>query len=311
MSNSGEQVLKNAGAGKTLVVLLGPTASGKTALAIKLALQLDAEVISADSRQIFKEMKIGTARPDKAELQGVTHHLLGTLSIADDYDAGNFRSDALRILDEIFSRKNFAILCGGSGLYIKALLDGFDELPEVNEVLRAELNANYHQFGLSWLQDQLRELDPDYYEIVDRQNPQRMLRAIEVCKSSGKPFSAQRLGKKTQLNCRIVKIGIEMDRKELFRRIDIRMDEMIAIGLFEEAENLYQFKHKNALQTVGYQEIFEFLDGNYDKEEAIRLLKRNSRRYAKRQLTWFRKDESINWVKPEQFEEIFKSIIDN
>ncbi|HMQ00271.1 MAG TPA: tRNA (adenosine(37)-N6)-dimethylallyltransferase MiaA [Cyclobacteriaceae bacterium] len=303
--------LKNAGKDKTLLVILGPTASGKTALAVQLAKALEAEVISADSRQVFKEMKIGTARPEPEELQGVPHHLLAFLSIQDDYDAGTFRHDALRILDEIFSRKQYAILCGGSGLYINALLDGFDDLPPVPAALRESIQENYKMHGLSWLQQELSRLDPDYYAEVDQQNPQRLMRALEVCMASGKPFSGFRKGTKSNLNCRIIKIGIEMDRKVLNTRIDARMDEMIANGLFEEAKSLYPFKSKNALQTVGYKEIFDFMDGKHDKAEAVRLLKRNSRRYAKRQLTWFKRDEEIRWFKPEEFEEIYKVVVDS
>ena len=311
MNNSGSHLLKNGAPNKTLIALGGPTASGKTTLAIQLAQKLDTEVISADSRQVYKEMIIGTARPQVAELQGIPHHLLGFLSITDDYDAGTFSRDALKILDDIFSRKNYAILSGGSGLYINALLQGFDDLPTGAEPLRDEITKNYKDKGLSYLQERVQELDPDYYALVDKQNPQRLMRAIEVCMSSGKTYSSFRSGKGSQLNCRIVKIGLDLAREELYSRIDTRMDKMIANGLFEEAKALYPFKEKNALQTVGYQEIFDFIDGKYDKEEAIRLLKRNSRRYAKRQMTWFRRDNEINWFKPEQFEQILNVVIDN
>jgi tRNA dimethylallyltransferase len=311
MNNSGSHLLKNGAPNKTLIALVGPTASGKTTLAIQLAQKLDTEVISADSRQVYKEMIIGTARPQEAELQGIPHHLLGFLSIADDYDAGTFSRDALKILDDIFSRKNYAILCGGSGLYVNALLQGFDELPTGAEELRDEITKNYKDKGLSYLQEKVQELDPDYYAVVDKQNPQRLMRAIEVCMTSGKTYSSFRSGKRSQLNCRIVKIGLDLAREELYSRIDTRMDKMIAEGLFEEAKALYPFKEKNALQTVGYQEIFDFMEGKYDKDEAIRLLKRNSRRYAKRQMTWFRRDNEINWFEPEQFEEIYNAVIDN
>ena len=311
MNISDAHLLKNGTKQKTLIVLVGPTASGKTTLAISLAQTLDAEVISADSRQIYREMKIGTARPDGSELQGVPHHMLGFLSISEEYDAGNFRKDALKILDEIFSRKDFAILCGGSGLYINALLDGFDELPGGTEPFRTEIVNNYRKKGLAWLQQEVMKLDPDYYAVVDRQNPQRLMRAIEVCMTSGKTYSALRSGKKSSLNCRIVKIGLELEREELYNRIDARMDEMIANGLFDEAKTLFPFKEKNALQTVGYKEIFDFIEGIYDRNEAIRLLKRNSRRYAKRQMTWFKRDEEITWFKPKQIEEILTMIKDN
>lgn len=293
---------------KFLIVIVGPTAVGKTELCIKLANSLGTEIVSADSRQFYKETELGTAKPSADELSRATHHLVNTKSIHENYDVGDFEKDALSVLDDIFLRNNVAILTGGSGLYIDVVCEGMDEMPEVPTEIRQGVIADYSSFGLEYLQKQVKDLDPEYYKIVDVKNPQRLMRALEVYRGTGRPFSSFRVKKKIERPFKVVKIALMRDREELYRRIEQRMDNMVGLGLFDEAERLFPFKDLNALQTVGYSEIFGFLESKYDKEEAIRLLKRNSRRYAKRQLTWFRKDPTYNWFHPDQFEEILDHI---
>lgn len=286
--------------GKKLVVLVGPTAVGKTAAAITLAEQWNTEIISADSRQIYREMEIGTAKPSADELSRIKHHFVNFKSIEENYNAGQFGRDATELINQLFEERNVLILCGGSGLYIKALLEGFDEMPEIHEDLRKEIIEKYTQKGLAWLQGEVEKIDPDYFALVDVQNPQRLMRALELNLSSGQPMHILRKKKKKiELPFQVTKIGLELPREELYQRIDLRMDRMIERGLFEEATRFYPQRHLNALQTVGYQEIFGHLEKKYDREEAIRLLKRNSRHYAKRQMTWFKKDQEIRWMRPE------------
>lgn len=289
---------------KKLIVIVGPTAAGKTALAIQIAKEFHTEIISADSRQIYRELTIGTAKPSEAELKEVPHHFINSHSISEDYDAARFGEEALLKIYSLFENHNYVVVCGGSGLYIKALLEGFDDIPEVPDSVRDQLIEDFETKGLLWLQNKMRELDPDHFKKMDQKNPMRLMRALEVKIATGKSISEFQREVKKELPFKVVKIGLEVERAKLYERIDTRMDKMIAQGLFEEAKNLYPFKGKNALQTVGYQEIFGFMDGQYDKDEAIRLLKRNTRRYAKRQLTWFKRDEQIHWVKPEAIEDI-------
>ncbi|HEY8938407.1 MAG TPA: tRNA (adenosine(37)-N6)-dimethylallyltransferase MiaA [Cyclobacteriaceae bacterium] len=283
----------------SLIVIVGPTAVGKTAIAIELAKQFNTEIISADSRQIFKEMTIGTAKPSDDEINTIPHHFINSHSINEAYDAAQYGRDALVLINELFKKHKILILCGGSGLYIKAVLEGFDEIPEVPESVREELNHNYEREGLTWLQNKMKELDPDHFNIIDQQNPHRLIRALEVRMSTGQSIATFQKKAKLKHDFNVIKIGLEVERDELYHRIDSRMDKMIEAGLFEEAEALYKYKDHQALQTVGYQEIFDFMDGQYDRDEAIRLLKRNSRRYAKRQLTWFKRDEEIKWFAPD------------
>ncbi|MCA6410188.1 MAG: tRNA (adenosine(37)-N6)-dimethylallyltransferase MiaA [Cytophagales bacterium] len=285
--------------GKKLVVLVGATAVGKTAAAITLAEQWNTEIISADSRQIYREMEIGTAKPSADELSRIKHHFVNFKSIEENYNAGQFGRDAMELINQLFEERDVLILCGGSGLYIKALLEGFDEMPEISEDLRKEIIEKYTQKGLAWLQGEVEKIDPDYFALVDVQNPQRLMRALELNLSSGQPMHILRKKKKIDLPFQVIKIGLELPREELYQRIDLRMDRMIERGLFEEATRFYPQRHLNALQTVGYQEIFGHLEKKYDREEAIRLLKRNSRHYAKRQMTWFKKDQEIRWMRPE------------
>ena len=289
---------------KRLIVIVGPTAVGKTNLAIRLAKSLPSEIISADSRQLYKEMTIGTAKPTARERAEIVHHFIDEVPLERPYDAGRYGREALDLIDKVFQAKDTLILCGGSGLYVKAVLEGFDDMPEVPGALRQQIIEEYRAKGLGWLQQQVKESDPDYFDEVDPHNPQRLMRAMEVFRSYGLPASSFRKKKKRRLPFDVVKVGLEMDRERLYQRIDQRVDDMMRNGLVEEAKALYPRKSLNALQTVGYQELFGYFDGLYGLEEAVRLLKRNSRRYAKRQLTWFKRDTEINWFRPGQFEDI-------
>lgn len=293
---------------KHLIVVAGPTASGKTTLAVQLAKWLGCEVISADSRQFFKELSIGTAKPSPFEMDNVTHHFVDCISIEQEFSAGRFELAILDLLPQLFHTSDFAIMVGGSGLYIQAVCQGMNDTPMVDPRFRRELYEELEAHGLSVLLEELRTKDPVYYESVDRNNPQRIIRALEICRGSGMPYSSFRTDQRAERDFNIIKIGLTLPREELFCRIDDRMDKMLENGLFEEAKSLYPFRHLNALKTVGYTEIFDFLDGQYDQTEMIRLLKRNSRKYAKRQLTWFTKDQEYSWFLPQDFNGIIDHI---
>jgi tRNA dimethylallyltransferase len=280
---------------KTLIVIAGPTAVGKTDLAILVAKKLKTEIISADSRQFFRELEIGTAKPSATALREVPHHFVNSHSITEQYDAAQFAEDVLKVIEQLFFNHDTCLMCGGSGLYIKGVTEGFDDIPEIDETIREELIKNYEANGLDWLQKQMTLHDPAYLKNIDQQNPHRLIRALEVKIGTGKSLSEFFVRKAPSRDFQILKIGLELPREILYERIDTRMDHMIAEGLFEEAKQVFQFRSHQALQTVGYKEIFDFMDGLYDKDEAIRLLKRNSRRYAKRQMTWFKKDKEFVW----------------
>lgn len=283
---------------KHLIIVTGPTASGKTNVAVSLAKWLQTEVISADSRQVFKDMRIGTARPLPDELEDIPHHLLGSHSIENKMSAGVYEEEASAIIQDLFQRHDYLIVAGGTGLYIKAICEGFDQIPETSEQTRKHFNTLYQDKGLDYLQQLLKEKDPDYYQIADIHNPHRVIRALEVIETTGQPFSAFLKKEKKQRPFNIIKTGLTPDREVLYERINQRVDDMIANGLVEEARQLYPKKSLNALQTVGYKELFDFFDGLHSEEEAIALIKRNTRRYAKRQLTWFRRDKAIEWFHP-------------
>lgn len=293
---------------KYLIIIAGPTAVGKTDLCVRLAKHFDTEVVSADSRQFYQELAIGTAKPTPEEMQGVKHHFIDSHSIADYYSVGDYERDCLAVLDDIFTRKDVAILTGGSGMFIKIVTDGLDEMPEADLELRESLMKRLETEGLESLSAQLRELDSIYFEEVDQQNPQRIVRALEVCLATGQPFSAFRKKQKKERTFECIKIALERPREELYARIDQRMDLMLAQGLEEEARNALPYREHYALKTVGYKEIYEHWDGQYDRDEMVRLLKRNTRRYAKRQLTWFRNQDDFQWFDPKQENEIVKYI---
>lgn len=287
-----------------LILVIGPTAVGKTELCLNLAKIFKTEILSCDSRQFYREMNLGTAKPSELELAEIKHHFINNLSIDESYDVRKFEQDAISLLDKLFTKHQVVIMTGGSGMFVDAVVDGMDEMPSIDTKVRETIIAEYEKKGLSYLQEEVVKVDPEYYRIVDQQNPQRLMRALEVWRGTGKTFSSFRSKKKKTRDFQVIKIGLERDRAELYERIDQRMDQMIAQGLFEEAESLFDRRELNALQTVGYSEIFGYLEGKYDKQEAVRLLKRNTRRYAKRQFTWFRKDESIQWFHPDNQEDI-------
>jgi tRNA dimethylallyltransferase len=289
---------------KYLVVVVGPTAIGKTALSIRLAQHYGAEIISADSRQFYKELKIGVAAPSDAELAAATHHFIGHLSIHDYYNASRFEKDALQKIEALFETHNIVVMTGGSGLYIDAVCNGIDDLPDPTPELRTELKTLFQKEGIESLQNLLQTHDPEYYNAVDTKNPARLLRALEVCITAGQPYSSLRTQKLEQRPFEVIFIGLHCERALLNERIHRRVDEMLTSGLLDEVERLFPMRHLNALNTVGYKELFAWKEGKISFEQAIEDIKTNTRRYAKRQMTWFRKNPNIRWFLPEQFDEI-------
>lgn len=291
-----------------LVVITGPTASGKTSLAIEVAAYYSTEIISCDSRQFYRELTIGVARPSPAQLARIPHHMIGFLSIHDSYHVSRFETDVLTLLDNLFQKHRIVVMAGGSGLYLHAITHGIDLLPDPDEALRMELKENYRKYGLPFLQDQLQKLDPEYYHRVDIHNPNRLLRAIEVGLTTGKTYSSLRLNRPKQRSFRIIKAGLDPGREPLYDRINDRVDRMMEEGLLEEAQSLYPFRHLNALNTVGYKELFHYIGQTVSLDHAIDRIKTNTRRYAKRQLTWFRKDEKISWINPGTPDQVIRLI---
>lgn len=285
---------------KRLIVVAGPTAVGKTAECIRLAQMLNTEIVSADSRQFYKEMNIGVARPSESELATVPHHLIAHISVCQDYNVAMYEREALKVIEELFRRKDDIVLTGGSGLYVNAVCNGIDDIPDKDEGIRQELNDLFAEQGLEPLQRELQERDPEYWKIVDKQNHIRLIRALEVCRQTGRTFTSFRSQKKTQRNFDIVRIGIKRSRENLLERIYQRVDCMLEQGLIEEVKGLYEYKNLQALNAVGYKEIFDFLDGKTSLQEAVEQIKINTRRYAKRQMTWFCKDKEIQWLDAEK-----------
>jgi len=280
---------------KTLIVVAGPTAVGKTAAAIELAKHYQTVVVSADSRQFFKEMSIGTAKPSEQELAAVKHYFIDSHSITEPFSVGDFEKQGLALLDELFKTHNQVVLAGGSGLYIKAICEGFDDLPTADPAIRERLNQELEEKGIANLQQQLQSVDPVYYNEVDLGNPQRIIRALEVFESSGKPFSSYRQATVNKRPFNIIKLALNLPREVLYNRINHRVDLMVQQGLLAEVEALLPSRHLNALNTVGYAELFDYFDGKTSLEKAIEMIKQNTRRFAKRQLTWFRKDNAFHW----------------
>lgn len=301
-----------------LITIVGPTAIGKTALSISLAKHFNCDIISCDSRQFFKEMKIGTAVPSGEELKGAPHHFIQNKSVFENYSVGDFEREALEKLDELFQKNNIQIMVGGSGLYVDAVLRGFDDFPDIEPSVRLEIRNNYNEEGIIYLQNKLQELDPIYYNKINSenpqtlQNPQRMMRFVEVSVGTGKPYSSFLNQKKNTRNFTQIIIGLETNREIMYERINRRVDLMMQEGLLEEVKNLHPNKNLNALQTVGYRELFDYLDGKANLEFAVEEIKKNTRRFAKRQLTWFKRTENVQWFDYEtDVEEIIDHLIRN
>ena len=289
-----------------LIVLIGPTGVGKTELSLSLAEFLHTPVINADSRQLYKDLTIGTAAPTADQLKRVKHYFVGTLSLTDYYSAAQFESDVISLLDQLYQTHPFALMSGGSMMYIDAVCNGIDDIPTVDQETREMIMERYQQEGLTPLSNELRLLDPDYYAIVDQKNPKRILHALEICYMTGKPYSSFRTNKKKERSFDIIKIGLRRDREELYERINKRVDEMIQNGLIDEVKNVMSYRYTNALNTVGYKEIFQYLDGNWSLEQAIEKIKQNTRIYSRKQMTWYKKDTEIHWLHPDNDKEIKK-----
>ena len=291
---------------KTCIIIAGPTASGKTALAIELARAFRTDIISADSRQCYKELSIGVAKPAPNELQAVKHHFINSHSIRQEVNAMVFENYALQAAEQVFKERDVVVMAGGTGLYIKAFCGGLDDMPPASAAVRASILSQYERQGLSWLQQQVQQQDPLYYNEGEIQNPQRLIRALEVMQVSGRSIRSYQRGEKAERNFRIIKTGLALPREKLYARINRRAELMMEQGLEEEVKALLPFRHLNALQTVGYRELFEYFDGWVSKEAAVENIKTNTRHYAKRQLTWFKKDAGITWFSPYDVKEIFQ-----
>jgi tRNA dimethylallyltransferase len=295
---------------KTVIIIAGPTAVGKTAVAIEIAKQYNTEIISADSRQCYKELDIGVARPSPLELASIPHHFITSHSIHQTVNAGVFEQYALEKTEQVFRDNNILVMVGGTGLYIKAFCEGIDDIPAVPSSIRNEVTEGYNKSGLSWLQHQVKILDPEFYEVGEVQNPQRMMRALEVFKTTGKSILYFRKGKKTERNFSVIKLGLELPKELLYQNINIRVDAMIEAGLLNEVKSLMPYQHLNALQTVGYKELFDYLNGKVHLMDAIASIKKHTRQYAKRQLTWFKKDKEYTWFYPGHLQKIKEHLSD-
>ena len=283
----------------TLIVITGPTGVGKTAVAIAVAERLGCDIVSADSRQVYRDIPIGTAAPTAAELARVRHHMVGFLPLDAYYSAAQYEADVMQLLPRLWERNDVAVLCGGSMLYVDAVCNGIDVLPTIGDDVRAAVKSKLEHEGLDALLDELRGLDPEYYAVVDARNPRRVVHAVEICREAGVPYSSLRTGRPCERPFRIVKVGLNMERAELFARINGRVDAMLAVGLEDEARRVFPLRSLNALNTVGYKELFAMMDGTMTRETAIERIKKNTRVYAKKQLTWYRRDTAITWLHPD------------
>ena len=293
---------------KTLIVITGPTAVGKTALCLDIARHFDIPIINADSRQIYREMKIGTAAPTEEQLRLVRHYFVGTLSLSDYYSASMYEEQVITLLDELFKDSDYALLSGGSMMYIDAVCNGIDDIPTVRDDIREKMKRRYAEEGLEALCEDLRRLDPEHYAIVDRKNHRRVIHALEICYQTGQTYTSFRTQTKKERPFRVIKIGLNRDREELYNRINTRVDQMMEEGMMEEANRLYDLRHLNALNTVGYKELFDYIEGKWPLDEAVERIKGNTRRYARKQLTWFKRDAEVRWFHPDQKEEIMEYI---
>jgi len=293
---------------KKLIVITGPTAVGKTDLCLNIAESLRTPIINADSRQIFSELRIGTAAPTEEQLSRIRHYFVGTLSITDYYNASMYEQDVMTLLGKLFNESDYALLTGGSMMYIDAVYNGIDDIPTVDDQTRRTLKQRLAEEGLESLVEELRQRDPEHYETVDRKNPRRVVHALEICIMTGKTYTSFRKAKKKHRPFEIIKIGLNRDREELYGRINRRVDEMMALGLLDEARGLARYREANALNTVGYKEIFAYIDGRWPLEEAVERIKGNTRRYARKQLTWFKRDETMRWFHPKEEKEIMTYI---
>jgi tRNA dimethylallyltransferase len=295
---------------KFLLTIAGPTAVGKTQVAIEIAQQFNTEIINADSRQIYREMKVGTAIPSFGQLDAVPHHFIGSRSIQEYYNASMFEQDAVALLARLFIQHDLVIMTGGSGMYMDAVCTGIDDFPTVNALIREKLRSDFQQKGMDWLRSRIKESDPDYYMQVDVNNPKRLLKALEIITMTGSPYSSFLTRKKKERAFSIIPVGLNVERNALYSKINHRVDSMIAEGLVSEGKALLPFRHFNALNTVGYKEIFDYLDGKTSLEEAIDLIKRHSRQYARRQITWFKKNSEIRWFTPEEVGGIMQHVVE-
>lgn len=281
---------------KTLVLLLGPTGVGKTELSLRVAEHYGSPILNCDSRQVFRSIPIGTAAPTEEELSRVKHYFIATRDLQDDYNAGQYERDALELLEQLFLTHDVVVMTGGSMLYADAVCNGLDDLPAVPEAIRTEVTKQYKAQGLAWLQEEVQRLDPAYWEIVDQSNPARLAHCVELSLATGNPYSTLRTNTRKERPFRILKIALERPREQLYERINTRVTQMMEAGLLKEAKAVYPLRHLNSLQTVGYRELFGYLDGEYDLQRAVELIRQNTRHYAKRQMTWFRRDKDIHWI---------------
>jgi tRNA dimethylallyltransferase len=295
---------------KTLLVVSGPTASGKTALAIRLAQHYETEIISADSRQFYKELPVGTAAPSQEELAQIKHHFIGNLSVSDSLDVASYETEVLELLQQLFEIHDLVILCGGSGLFIDAVCEGLDAIPDTEDEIRKEVGKIYLEEGLSGLQKRIQEIDPEYFALADTQNPRRLQRALEVWMQTRQTFTSFRKRETVKRDFQIIRIAIQTDRKELIEKINQRTEQMISSGMVEEALNMLPFRYLNSLNTVGYKELFDYFDGKFTLDEALEKIRVNTRRYAKRQMTWLRKNADWNWFSADETEKIILFVND-